>query len=112
MSTTERTQIVQVGLPWYSQEGELNYNAMTLSEPTKVDKRKAFRIIRKWYKEEIGLDVCNNTLSIIWKNRHTTWAIDEITIGNHLQDLARQTYEETITESNTDSQEETSGETG
>lgn len=107
-----RTQMVQLMLPWFDPAGELFYNVMTLSEPGKVDRRRAFRIMRKWYKEHIGVKVCKITLTKIWKRRHTTWAIDGDIMNNYIQDMARETYEETKAESDSDVQEEAPSEAG
>lgn len=104
---TDKTQIVQLMLPWFDPAGELFYSAMSLSAPVKVDRRKAFKIMRKWYKSQIGVKVDKQTLERIWKRRHTTWAIEQHTVEEYIHQLARETYEETIQESNTDSQKET-----
>lgn len=110
---TQRNQIVQLLLPWFGNRGgELYYTPMSLSEPGKVDRRKAFRIVRKWYKKEIGVTVDKLTLERIWKRRHVTWAMDEAAVGDYLHQLARDTYEETIAESNSGAQEETPQDTG
>lgn len=106
MFTRERTQIVQLMLPWFDPAGELYYQPMALSEPGQVDRRKAFRIVRNWYKEQIGVQVCKTTLTRIWKRRFVTFAIDEESVNNYFQDMARETYEETETEGDSGAQEE------
>jgi len=104
-----RTQIVQLMLPWFDPAGSLNYAAMSLSEPGRVDRKKAFRILRRWYKDQIGVTVDKHTLQIIWKRRHSTWALDLSSMEEYVHQMARRTYEETISESNTELQEVTSG---
>lgn len=103
----QKSQMVQLLLPWFSNaDGELNYSAMTLSEPGRVDRRKAFRIMRKWYKEQIGITVDKLTLERLWRRRHTTYAIDPNSVEDYIHELARETYEETVAESDLGSQEE------
>lgn len=105
-------QIVQLMLPWFgNHDGELYYSAMSLSD-VKVDKRRAFRIIRRWYKEQIGVVVDKQTLERLWKRRHVTRAVDESDVDNYLQRLARDTYEETESIADCGTQEEAPREAG
>lgn len=108
MFTSERTQIVQLMLPWFDPAGELFYQPMALSEPGKVDRRKAFRIVRRWYKEQIGVTVCKGTLSRVWGARFTTYAMDADSMDHYFQAMARETYEETEDNANSGTQEEVS----
>jgi len=103
-----RKQIVQVMLPWFgNHDGELYYSPMSFTKEGKVSRREAFRIMRKWYKKEIGVNVDKKTLERIWKYRHETFAIDENTINQYIHDMARDTYEQTEDDSDTRTQEKT-----
>lgn len=113
MSESIRNQMVQLMLPWFgNHDGELYYSAMSITQPGKVDRRKVFRLVRKWYKEQIGVTVDKLTLERIWRLRHTTWAVQESNIEDYIHQLARDTYEETKAESDTGLQEEAAGGTG
>lgn len=112
MFATERTQIVQLLLPWFDPAGELYYQPMSLSEPGKVDRRRAFRIIRKWYKEQIGVKICKTTLCRVWRVRFETFAMDAQSVDQYFQEMARETYEETENDSDSGVQEEDSNGSG
>lgn len=113
MSTERvRTQMVQMLLPWFDPAGELYYSPMTISEPGKVDRRKAFKYMRRWYKDQIGVKVDKMTLERVWKRRHVTWAVDEQDINDYINKLAMQTYEETKEESDSEVSSGASSEAG
>lgn len=91
-----RHYICQFFLPWFgNHDGELYYSAMTLTDTRPIDRRRTFRIIRKWYQKEIGIQVDKQTLQRLWNRRHETTAIPEEAVAEYIQNLARQTYEET-----------------
>jgi len=104
-----KKMIVQMLMPWFDFEGELNYCALTITCDNKVDRRRAFRAIRNWYSKEIGITVCKTTLYRIWKFRHTTFSRDADFLEDYINNMVRKSYEEIVNRSGTFAQEETSG---
>lgn len=103
--------LVQLWLPWFSPgDEELQYSSMTIGFEGKVDKRLARRIMRKWYKEQIGRTIHKRTLERIWKRRTVQRAMSEEKIQGYIDELARQTYEEAQSITDSELQENTSKE--
>ncbi len=102
------TTITQLTLPWFGNHDDRLYlSSMSLTDPEgEVSRRKAYRLVRKWYREQVGITVCKKTLERVWKNRFTTTAMTEGSINQQLHDMARETYEKTKDESDIDAQEE------
>ena len=113
MSESDAQEIItNFALPWYTPEGELQYSSMTMSAPGGVDKRKAKSIIRKWYKEEIGVNIDKIALEALWKCRFETKAFSEKALMEYMHDMARRSYEEIVEESDSGVQETTGEEAG
>lgn len=105
--STERW-LVQLWLPWFSPGDEaLQYSSMTLGFEGNIDKRLARRIIRKWYKEQIGRKIHKRTLERIWRRRTVQQAMSEERVQGYIDELARQTYEEAQSITDSDTQKET-----
>ena len=99
------SQIVQMFLPWHDPAGELQYSSMTLSDPAKVDARKARRILRNWYKEALGVTAPKHLLVALWSNRTVSRAQTEKAMMQELHNMARETYETYNKSTDTDSEE-------
>lgn len=109
---SERPQIVQLMLPWFDPAGDLCYSNMVLTASPKVDRRIAFRMMRKWYKEHIGITICKTTMQRVWKYRHVTRAMSMDDMHQKLHDMARRSREEIEDHTDSGTQEEAAGETG
>ena len=104
-----RSQVVQLMLPWWGQhDGELYFQPMTLTAEGAVDRRVAFRIMRKWYKKNIGRSIRKDKLRVVWSTRFTTLAMTEDNVREYLHSLARDSYEQIKEDPNTGVQEEAS----
>lgn len=98
-------QQVTLWLPWFSVEDELEYSAMTLFADGAVDRRLAKRLVRKWYKDKLGVTACDRMLRRVWKHRIVQRVLTEQEIAQRMHDMARETYEETVRSADTDTQE-------
>lgn len=54
--------------PWVDNEDRI-VNSVIRIATNKPDKRKVYRILRKWYKDNFSLNVCNQVLFMVWKRR-------------------------------------------
>ena len=87
------TQIVTLFLPWVDAEDKWQHQVMRLSGDT-IGKRVARRIMRKWYKNLIGITVDKRTLEAIWKRRHVSKALSATDINLKFQEMAIASYNE------------------
>jgi len=86
--------LVQLYLPWFSPgDEELQYASMTLGFENSVDKRLAFRIMRRWYKDQIGRSIHKRILERIWKRRNVQKALTAEKMDSYLDQIAGETYE-------------------
>jgi len=81
-------------------------------EESSVCKRKAFRIVRKWYKDDLGINIDKSALERIWQGRHETKSISEENLNLYLHDLAKETYEEIENDPDINAQSEATEATG
>ena len=77
--------LTQFLLPWWTVEGELTYQVMTLASDSAVDRRKSMRLVRKWYKDTIGRKVDKETLDRVWARRRVQRAMtpDQMAVKLH-----------------------------
>lgn len=108
--TEEKTDfIVMINLPWFDPAGDLFYETMRLQSPGPVDRRTAFKAMRKWYKKEIGQTVDNEMLRELWKRRHETRAMTEQKVQELIHQLAIGDYAKIKKESDSNAQEDVAG---
>jgi len=107
---TKRTHMCQVLLPWYNEDDELAHTPMCFTMQGRMDRRKAFRIIRRWYRLQLGITICKIALYQIWDTRHETFALDPNAINQYMHELAVESRNNEEIENNSDTgpQEETS----
>jgi hypothetical protein len=104
--------MVHLTLPWFgNHDGELYYSSMKLTQDGGLDRRKAFRIMRKWYKEAIGINVHKSVIERVWKCRQVIPVMEESDVNDYLTKLAARSYEEIKNDGDTSVQEEATGET-
>lgn len=88
------TQIVMLSVPWWDHMEELNYASITLVSENSVDKRVARRVVRKWYKHQIGRSIPKYLIERVWKRRHVTRPMEVADIDNMLTEMAIASYNE------------------
>lgn len=103
------TIMTQLWLPWFDDNDALQISTMNLCSPDKICRRLARRLMRNWYKHNIGRSVNKSMLDDIWSKRHVSKAY---TLENHIHQLARDTHDTTQECSTIELQEETNGDTG
>lgn len=107
--TVDERWIVQVRLPWHDGE-RMQFSAMTIGFEGRVDRRLAFRMIRKWYKEQIGRTVRKDLMEKVWQVRLQQKAMTETDVQAKIDNMARRSYEEDQNDTDTTVQKEASGE--
>ncbi len=105
----EERWIVQLLLPWWSVEDNLEYSSMTIGFEGRVDKRVAFKAMRKWYKQALGKTIRKQVLERVWKRRFVQPAMTEARMAQKLDELAWRSHEETKDKPDIGSQEEADG---
>ena len=74
----DRQFMTYVPLPWVDHDGGMNLSGMTLVSPDKaICARKGRRIVRLWYKDQIGKVLPKNIVHMIWQDRSDTRSLTE-----------------------------------
>lgn len=84
-------KIYMLLMPWWDHEDKLQFTRMSLTGEN-VDRRLAFRMMRKWYASAIGRSVDKYTLNKVWKRKFVTRAITEHSINDMLTEMAHESY--------------------
>lgn len=64
--------MVNLALPWFDYEGELNYQGATFVFTGRVERRQCKRVVNRWYKEALGRSVRPEVFQRVWRRRHVT----------------------------------------
>jgi post-segregation antitoxin (ccd killing protein) len=107
-----QNSMAQFFLPWFDHDGEYQLSSMTIAGAGKVDKRKCWRQIRKWYKNSLGVTIDKDSLERLWVLRTEMKLITEQSISKELHQMARDSYEENKAITDTSSEEGPAQETG
>lgn len=89
-----RKVVTQLLLPWWCPAGELEYSAMTLMDDVPVCRKKAVRLVRRWYRDTIGRTVHKSTLDRIWRRRLVQRTVTEQEMAERLHETAGRLHEE------------------
>lgn len=85
-------KMVLLALPWTDEHGHRQITRMTLASDELPDRRMAFRMVRNFYKHNIGRSVTKQVIEIIWKARVVTRSMTEEDINIKLNEMAHETY--------------------
>lgn len=105
-------QVVKLMLPWYTPEGKKAISGITLANPNGVDKRLAKRVIRRFYKHQMGRSIRKEFIEHCYKSRIACTALTEAQILEGMHDMARRTYEENNQSTDPHSEESSTEEAG
>lgn len=84
-------KMIMLSLPFNNHDGHRDMSVMRLAGE-KISRRLAYRLMRRFYKQQIGIPVHKSILSLIWRRRLETALVTAAQINDNFTKMAHESY--------------------